>query len=155
MKSYKEFVEAWEASQPYIEAVFQWLRSLGYDVTKKHQELTPDYGSRWEHTDDGDLEIVRIAEVKSMRFNFDSLKSYPYDDVIVNESYKIDTREKNQLDSHFICSNDMSCMLVVPPTTRRHWFKDVKYDRAVKEHREYYFVPKGKCLFRPLKKEIV
>jgi len=63
--------------------------------------------------------------------------SYPYEDVLIDEAYKIDNKNINTLFGYAIANNPLHGFIFVPRSTRKYWYKVKKYDRREKQYREF------------------
>jgi hypothetical protein len=92
-------------SQDGVDATKVWFESRGHKIEKPKTRIRPSYEQRFEYMDDGDLlliqekdgkEVKRIIEVKTKSVDFDSVESYPYKDIVLDEVYKVNRLRKNK-----------------------------------------------------------
>jgi len=148
-KSDKQFLEQLEESHIYVRQVANWLMSKGYDVKINPASVRENYEDRWEHTDDGDLEVRLRIEVKHRKLDFNGPDDYPYDTVLLDECYKVDGREAS-LYGYVILNKDASVAAVASKSTMNHWVRERKYVRDDGEERDSWACPVELCTFHQL-----
>jgi len=147
MKSDKDFREALDKSQYCVLAVAAWMKSGGCDVMIAPTIATPDYESRWQYTDGGDIEIRHRVEVKHRDISFTCSDDYPYATVIVDEKYKIDKIHSRQVWGYIICNRDITHACIIKPDSRDKWKAEKLWDRKYQSDREFYVCPKNNCMW--------
>jgi hypothetical protein len=134
-----------------VNTVCDWLSKRGYDAEPLPFEVAPDHSQWKEYADDGDIRI-RIRgrnyryEVKHRKLKFDSIASYPYESIIVDERYKIEKPHELPLWGYGIVNADRSCMISIPAATERLWFDRVMFDRHYQTNRTFTHCPINKAL---------
>jgi hypothetical protein len=139
------------------DVVCQWLVSMGLNVVKLDQSLTPDYRSRWSHTDEGDLKIIhegnegRIEVKHRPDMNFKSKEEFAYPDIIVDEKYKADGDHELPLYSYVIANKTLTHCMIIPENTRKQWKVRNIYDRKSRRYGDFYFCHLDYVMFREIK----
>lgn len=147
MKDDSVFRESLERSRVISDQVLNWLKSIGHHVTHLPQSTTPDRESRWQHTDQGDLVIRQRIEVKHWpNIDFKSFDDVPYDNIIVDEAYKIQKPGGLSVHSYVIVNASADRAIIILSTTKKHWFTETKWDRMENSQREFCFCPKEHCI---------
>ena len=148
VKPRDEFVGLLAAAADNAEMVAMILRQRGFSVRVLPHSVSPNVQERWKHVDEGDLEINSNGTVERIELkhwpsvNFHSLESVPYQNVIVDEAYKIEKDHRYLLHAYFILNASRTGCLVIPASTRPHWFKKSAVDGRENDGRLYYFCPK-------------
>ena len=143
MKGDKEFVRLLNNSNDVVRMVASKLYKDGYNVRILPSLISPDAESRWDYVDDGDMEIIQRIEVKyKPEIDFKSIDDFPYEDIIIDEAYKVDKKYTSTLFTYIIVNKSKTGYLIIPIWTKQHWFKETKFDRREKENREFYLINK-------------
>jgi hypothetical protein len=148
MKPDAVFYGGLEKSREVAEQVCCWLRGKGYVVSHPEQRTTPSREDRWKYTDDGDLEITltKRLEVKHWpSIDFQTLADVPYEEIIVDEKYKIDKEHERRLEAYITVNKSRTAAIVISADTRHWWKVKNLYDGAEGEHRDFYLCPKRHC----------
>lgn len=147
MKSESDFREALDKSQYCVLTVASWMKNGGCDVMVAPTIAAPDYESRWQYTDGGDIEIRQRVEVKQRALSFTNAEDYPYATVIVDEKYKIDKTHSRQLWGYIICNREVTHACIVRPDSKDKWSTETMWDSKYRADREFYVCPKEHCLW--------
>jgi hypothetical protein len=127
------------------------LKQRGHRVRIIPNTVSPNVKERWDHTDNGDLEISQRVEVKHWpNIDFLSREEVPYTNVIVDETYKIEKEHDLPCYAHIIVNASMTGGLLIPIWTRPFWFKEIRPDRREGGPREFYFCPLEHTIWLPL-----
>lgn len=148
MKSHKQFVKDLDDSQRHVAAVVDWMTKKRYKVKALPQTVSPDYESRYEHQDSGDIELRCRVEVKGRNINFSGREDYPFATVFIDELYKIPS--VYELFAYAICSADGGCIAMVYNWTREHWLEREKFDRVAGRSAIFMEIPKEYVAFYPV-----
>lgn len=144
-KEYSKFIEMLTESRLCAWHVAEWLTRLGFVVKILPATTTPDEGGRFDHVDFGDLEIIKRVEVKYWpEIDFHAIEDVPYNDIIVDEAYKIDKFPKQTLYGYVILNKSKNGCMLIANETRPFWFKKEVFDKKENALRTFYFCPKGK-----------
>jgi len=149
MKSDAEFVRAYLRSVSPVFRVACYLNKLNYRPRILPFEIRPESSQREAYADAGDIEVTKIIEVKRRELDFTCADDYPFETVIVDETYKVKRRElDSRLDGYMIVCRDESHACVVPIATRSQWTTEKLADSTHGgELRENYLVDKSLCAF--------
>lgn len=143
VKPREEFLGLLNVAQQNAQIVAEVLASRGYHVRILPHSISPNVEERWKHTDEGDLEITQRVELKHWpNIDFKSLDEVPYDNVIVDEAYKIDKEHRTTLYAYLILNASVTGYLLIPIWTRRYWFKKELHDGREDSERTYYMCAK-------------
>lgn len=151
-KTHSQFAAALHDSHDIVWAVAEFLTEKGNTVKILPGTLAPSKEENKDHVDLGDIEIIRRIEVKRRPgIDFDSVASFPYPTVIVDEEYKINKFHPKTLYGYAVVNKSKTGMLWIPASTRKRWTSEVKPDDS--EDRECTFVvcPKELTIYVPLK----
>lgn len=152
MKPDAEFEALLCNAQFVANAVAVNLELRGHCVTIKPTRLRATAEQRWQCTDEGDLEIRQRIEVKHWpTIDFHSIEELPYRNVIVDEVYKVDKRHVLPLAAYVIVNASMTGYLLVPNSSRPHWFKKRMHDRREGAEREFYLCPRGRVFYQRMR----
>jgi len=132
-------------------AVCEWLLEQGFDAEVRLSKLAPDYDSRLEYSDSGDIKVTIRGkdyryEVKNRELDFDSVDSFPYPSIIVDEKYKVDRNHELPLWGYAIVNRNRTGFITISSLTRDTWFVKDGFDSFLKEKRTYVHCPKLKSL---------
>ena len=131
--------------------VNDWMKKLGFDTEVLPYDITPNEESRYEYTDDGDIKMTMRVEVKQWKeIDFVSLEDVPYQDIIVDEKYKIDKRNIRTLYCYIILNVSKTKCLIIYSNTYKKWFFKELYDKKEKNYRTFYLCPKKYVKFQSL-----
>ena len=105
IRSNDEFLDTLRASHCAVGVVNEWLRSMGWWVTAVPNLERPDYASRMDYTDEGDLlisdenNLPRPIEVKHCQMHdITTKKEYPHKKVFVD---RVDVWERKPVKPWF------------------------------------------------------
>jgi len=137
MKTDKEFQKGLKRSEIAVNLVNSHLNSLGYN-----SKVLKNTGNG---PDNGDIEIKFRIEVKYSRRHFDSIESFSFDNIFVDEVYKVDKYDIRTLFCYFIVDEDKIGYIHIPRETYPHWIKIKRNDPYENygngEMREWYACP--------------
>jgi hypothetical protein len=149
MKTQEDFVRNLEISQEAVELVVDWLAGYGYDVTLLPHTVAPTKEERFQHMDQGDIMIRQRVEIKHrVDIDFQSVKDFPFDTIIVDEKYKIDKRSINTLHAYVIVNKSKTGCLVIPKNTYPNWIVEERFDSKEGAPRVFYLCPKSFAIFK-------
>ena len=150
--SYDAFVESLGLSQVIALEIAGWLAERGYNCRYKPGTVTPNPESRMEHVDFGDLEVIKRLEVKHWpNIDFQSLDDIGYENIIVDETYKLKKYHKNTLYSYMIVNASRTGALWIDTRTREHWYEDELPDKNNPGTRNFTLVPKKYAIYLRLR----
>lgn len=146
------FTDRLRASHPYVQVVAAWLASKGYDgIDVPEQKVRETAAERWKFVDGGDILVTMRVEVKHRPgLHFDSVDSFPFSTVIVDEVYKVDGRNNHNLLGYATVNADATGLIFVPGKSRKHWKQRTVLDTKKGESRTNYECPKGLCCYFPI-----
>lgn len=147
MKTDREFKEALAESSAAVHVVASWLHAKKCDVLIRPTLVRPSFEERNDFADEGDIEIRQRIEVKHRKLTFTSVNDYPYEDVIVDESFKVDRILKGTLWGYAIINQSMTHACLILQHTRPAWTLQTMYDKADRQQRTFYVCPKDLCTF--------
>lgn len=137
-------------SMIHVEKVAKMFNDRGIRTTTPDTKIRPTEEQMRDFTDNGDLWVhppcggspLKI-ECKQRKFNFDSVESFPYPDVMVSNCHTHD-RANPKPAFYVITDHDVQCVLVVPVSTFEQWTRrDNVWDRFKKRYRNFYNAPKS------------
>lgn len=131
-----------DESEDVVDLICRWLNRKGFDAKKIPATKTPDYKHRMQHTDDGDIAALikgkqQRVEVKGSSKRFDSIESYPYPTVIIDEAYKVTKEHTLPLYGYVIVNKQRTGFLAIPFTTKEHWYTSDKFDSIMQQKRKF------------------
>lgn len=147
MKTDAQFVDSLMQSASCVSAVAAWMLRNNCDVLIRPTVVRPDFDSRNEYADGGDIEIRQRVEVKQRSIDFTSADDYPYPTVIVDEKYKVDRIARGKLWGYLIVNKSGTHVCCIKPDSKSAWVVESKYDKKDGQQREFYVCPKRLCLF--------
>lgn len=147
MKSDAQFTADWFKSHGSVMAVAAWMRSIGYDVSIPAPLLRGDSKDRKLFRDEGDIKVVQRVEVKHSSYPFTCENDYPFDNVIVDEAYKVDGRIRSLL-GYVTLSPCGKYIALIRATTNKEWIKRTLFDKAQNRECEFYMCPKRLVVFQ-------
>jgi hypothetical protein len=151
LKPREEFLTLLENSKVVVWRVAEWLTGKGANVRLIPSTISPNEAVRFEHADMGDIEIVMRCEVKHRpTLDFMSMDDFPYPDIIIDETYKIEKFPKATLYGYVIVNSSMTAAITIPRETRKHWFEAEKFDKRDKVMKKFTFCPKKYLKVVPL-----
>jgi hypothetical protein len=114
MKKRREFISNLEHSYAPVWTVGGYLASKGYTARILPPQVTPDTESRFEYQDQGDIEITQRIEVKQWVNNdFKSLDDVKYQNIIVDEKYKIERYPLATLHGYMILNASKTAAITI------------------------------------------
>jgi hypothetical protein len=160
-KTEEEFHELLTESRKTVRFIVKWLNSIGHKVLFMENEDCPigKKHLRWDYVDLGDVEITQRIEVKQkLKVDWDSLKSFPFPDVIIDEPYKLFKTDKHgvpfpkhltankkelSLHSYIIVNKSKTGCLVFSgkDVLKRDGREAIVFDDRERAEVEYYFAP--------------
>lgn len=148
------FLASLEKSHEVAEVVRQALVRRGHQVRTLPNTVRPSSDERWEHTDDGDLEITLRVEVKhKTKVDFQSFDDFPFPDIITDEVYKVTREHAAKLYAYVIVNTSMTAAMVCGVWDRHHWFVRKIVDSRDGLVRDFYVCPKQYATFWQLDKQ--
>lgn len=147
MKSDAEFLHALQGSQAHVSAVAGWLATKNFDVLIRPTTVRPDFDSRNDYADCGDIELRQRVEVKQRDLDFTCVQDFPYPTVIVDEKFKVDRIPKPHLWGYLIMNRALTHLCCIRSGTRPQWTVENKYDHKDGQTREFYVCRKELCAF--------
>ena len=142
-----QFIESLHQSKEFVQKAAEWLAGQGFEIFVRPTVVRPDWDSRHEFADNGDLEIRMRIEVKHRDLDFTCREDYPFDTVIVDEVFKVDRIPKNHLYGYVILNQACTHAGLIGGKTRPTWTTFEKYDNRISENRSFYVCPKEKVNF--------
>jgi hypothetical protein len=151
MKADEDFLRDLNASFPTVMKVAIWLRAHGQSVNVIVPTIRKDSAGRWEHTDSGDIEILKTIEVKHRGFEFHDVATYPYATIWIGETYKVD---KGLPRLHaFVATNAAEThAAIVNVNTKKDWLVETTFDKKQGRECQSYGCPKELATFIDLRK---
>ena len=149
MKSDSEFVAALDKSKSAVQHVGQWMSDQGWSVVSNFSALRPDFESRHDYADSGDLEVRQRVEVKWINRFFTCAEDFPFPAIIVDEKFKIDRIPIKHLYGYAVVNREWSHVCLISAKTRANWKTATRYDSKDRQERTFYECPVEHCLFLP------
>jgi len=140
--SHEAFSQRLKNSLLPVQLVATWLQQKLALVKINPTQLSPDTESRYEYTDEGDIEIRLRVEVKQSSLPFTSAEDYKYDMIMVDEAYKINKVPKLQLWGYVILNKQQTHCVLVKAETRYLWESEEKKDRQKNRWGTFVMCPK-------------
>lgn len=151
MKDHKKFKELLEKSKESVWLIASHYTRLGHNVRILPTIVAPTKEQRWDYVDDGDIEIIFRIEIKNWNhIDFSSVDDIPYDDIIVDEAYKIEKEHSSKLFAYHIVNASQTGYLFIPASTKDKWFKGERFDRIENRLAEFYLIPKEYVSYRKI-----
>lgn len=152
MKSTRqEFVDLMLESRKVTWLVASKLLSLGEHVRLVPNIIAPDEKSRWDYVDDGDIEISHRIEIKHWpNIDFKSVDDIPYQEIIIDEAYKIEKVHRLKLYAYIIVNSSMTGGIIISALTKKNWRKVTKFDTREKRQMDCYVIDKKNVLYMDL-----
>lgn len=148
MKDDAVFTAALKKSRSVATNICGWLCDKGHSVIELEQKDRTCREDRWDYVDDGDLLIRLRIEVKQRpNLDFHGPDDLPYSAIIIDEAYKLDKAHRYGLHSYIIVNASETCCMIIMAESRKHWFKESRFDSKEQEEREFYLIPKSKVRF--------
>lgn len=141
MKSDENFLNDLESSRRAVNEFAEKLRQKGFEVWLPPQRTRPDAAQREEYADAGDMMVPVRVEHKVRNLHFHSREDYPYPTVIVDEAYKVESKESDPVFLYVIENAERTAAAVVYGWTRRHWQIEEVYDAKQNRKCRNYTVP--------------
>jgi len=146
-KTDNEFVADLKQSDSDANEFVAIQQKLGWDIRLQPLQIRPNYGSRQQYADKGDIQITaRIEHKRRTDLYFTNRETYKYDTVIVDEKYKVDKYQNLPL-MYIIQNAHKTHVAIVYAWTRPHWRTITKYDAKQKRDCEFYVVDKQHVRF--------
>ena len=150
-KTHENFKSALLDSREPVVSVAEWLVTQGHDVKILENTVSPTLEERFEHMDDGDIEVRLRVEVKGRgSLDFDSVASFPFPTVIVDEAYKIAKVHPKKLFGYAIVNKTKTGLLWIPASTKKHWVTTTKRDSKEGMDKKFVECPKEYTTYRPM-----
>ena len=138
-------------------ALAKHLCKKGKDLYIPGLQIAPSYKERYKYMDDGDLFVVNkdgsryCIQVKGSPQSFKSVKSWPYPDIIVDESYKIKRQEKNPPRFYATVNGELTGCITIRWDTKEHWFEREMWDRRQRDKRKFTLCNLEHCRYTRFK----
>jgi len=156
-----EFVERLSISDLAVFRVYMYFVSMGFLLNILQHEISPDHRSRWKYTDDGDIEIFlddptphtayRIEVKHRTTINFNSIDTYPFPDIILDEAYKVEKDHDRPLFAYAIVNADRTGMIIIPARSLPYWFVRTIHDNHYNDDRKFYTCAPSLGVYKELK----
>lgn len=153
MKSDAEFLQSLSASRRDVEAFAEKMRRRGIAITVCEEVTRPDASQRMLYADSGDMTVEMRVEHKARGINFTCREDYPYETVIVDEKYKVESKNGIPLAMYVIENRSRTHAAVVYGWTKNRWTTEKIYD--VRQRRDCVNYVVHKSLVRFCKTEEV
>jgi hypothetical protein len=117
------------------------MEDQGHRVYLPPDRLAPRHEDWRAFQDPCDIKADMRLEHKGRTLAFTCKEDFPYADVIVNETYKIEGQESWPALMHIMASEDGEHAAVVYGCTKKHWFKKWSWDKVQKDWRLNWHCP--------------
>ena len=122
---------------------------LGYEIHVPKIRVRPDSAQRMDYSDDGDIKLIEVIEVKRRKMQFSSIEDFKYPTIIVDVCHTFDNREYKPR-CYVIVNEPMTGAIIINVhKTRKHWRKRTKTDNHAGREREFYECPIHLCSYMP------
>lgn len=138
MKTHAQFCKDLGTSRGAVLAVAAFLQVKGRDVTLPAHRVTPTWEDRYAFQDQGDLMVAKPHQVKETSYEFTSKNDFPFDQIIVDEEYKIKRQLDNPPAGYWIVNKAKTAALFIPWEAKPRWTTFTSYDK--KQGRECTFL---------------
>ena len=147
-KKYSDFVSDLEASREAVLRVASFLQLRGRHVTLPAHFITPSENERYDYQDTCDLFISQGHQIKQSSREFDSIDSFGFNMITVDERYKIEKQLKTPPIGYWIVNKSRTGAIFIPWTTREKWDTYTAPD-PLQNGRNCEFVrcPKSECKY--------
>lgn len=136
MKGQENFEKLMDVSILKMHLVAGLLLKQGFTIRVVPSLVSQSPEERWEYTDDGDLEITQIVEVKGWDMDFKTWEEVTYSNIIVNEAYKVLKMDEDpkhiseatkfkydpRLYGYLTVNKSLSAGIFINGKTFPHWF---------------------------------
>jgi hypothetical protein len=146
----EEFVRSLKQSHQVSIQVKDWLIKRGYDVSVKTTYVRPNFESRHDYVDKGDIILSgegRIEVKYRQNLYFTDRGSYKYPTVFVDELRKIDKPDAEPLVAYIIVNSQRTHVAIIAADTRQKWTTIKRYDGRIGDHRRFCECPKEHVAF--------
>jgi|LakMenE18May11ns_1017448.scaffolds.fasta_scaffold9652694_2 hypothetical protein len=147
MKSDSDFLDSLAASRRDVSSFAEKIRRRGITVNIPQEVTRPDSSLRMLYADSGDMTVEMRVEHKVRGINFTCREDYPFDTVIVDEKYKVDSKSGIPLGMYIIENKSKTHSAVVYGWTQNKWKTQKIYDARQKRECVNYVVPKSMVRF--------
>jgi hypothetical protein len=141
LKDHAGFLKDFRSSITAVNTFAAILRTKGVQVWLPPTQVTPDFESRMEYADSGDMMIHLRAEHKVRNLKFTCREDFPYPTLIIDEKYKVDSKADSPLLAYFIQSEDGQCVACVYGHTKHRWQVEPVYDKLQGRTCHNYTIP--------------
>jgi hypothetical protein len=142
------FVDRLDESEQRVNDWALLLEQQGHRVYLPPRRRAPKREQWRAFQDPCDIKAAMRLEHKGRTLAFtDRKKDFPFADVIVNETYKIEGQESWPALMHVMASDDGEYAAVVYGWTKKHWFKKWSWDKTQQEWRLNWHCPLQYVLF--------
>jgi len=144
-----KYEKAWLESQGVAYGIGLWLKFKGMNVSVPLPRLGT-HEDRYKCIDEGDIHCVERIEVKHRQVDFTDRETYPFDTIIVDETYKLEREHTCGLKAYVIVSRDKNYIAYISAGTRKHWTGKTLFDKTQGEDRTFSVCPKALARFYKL-----
>ena len=142
----KTFLNRLEQSRRDVEKFAAAVAPTGVTVLLP-PAINRDCRENWaDYSDDGDAVVHFWIEHKKRSFSFTSREDYPYQTVIIDEVYKVNSKP-HPCCMYVIQDKTLQHAAIIYGWTRPFWKKERMFDKAVGRHVECYTVDKENVRF--------
>lgn len=135
------FVDDLRRSQRWPVVIAHWFQKRGFDVIIRGQRIRPSADERFAFADGGDLHVLQRIEVKHRPdIDFDSVESFPYDEIIVDVAHSWDKARPKPF-AYFIVNASGTGAFIVYGRFEREWRRGRCFDNHAGREREFLYCP--------------
>lgn len=148
-----------EKSQPTVDMVGKWLEGRGHDITINEMKYRSSYSQRMECGDNGDITLHKRVgdktvdlrvEIKRRSIVFTGVHDFLFDTLIVDEVYKVDRVDMNQVAAYFSVNKAGTHIAYIDPQTKDKWVVETRFDSQRNRNATFYGCPKELVAFAKL-----
>lgn len=146
MKPDEAFLSDLERSRASVSRFASLCRAAGVNIWTGPTVVRPSADERRKYADNGDLLVLLRVEHKDRGLSFTCAADFPYDTVIVDEVYKVDSIPHRPF-WYVSESSDGLRAAVISSRTMAHWTTMRLYDEKQERDCDYYVCPKRLARF--------
>ena len=137
----EEFMHRLQRSRDHFDEFARKQSQLGVQIYTPPVNDAKKHSERWSHRDKSDGLIFLHLEHKRRGVSFTDRESFKFSTVIVDEVYKIDSKEHPCL--IYVSENAAGThAAVIYGWPRCHWVKETRFDAIQDRHCDFYCCPK-------------
>jgi hypothetical protein len=144
MKDLNDFEDELARSEQAVARVEAWLSGAGFKIDRP-ETLYPKFDGDKSGTDNGDLLLEMVFQVKFSHYGFTEANDFPYRMVLVDEVYKFDKLRPRVLGYALVDDQMRAACLINAYQTFEKWDRYMWYSEEEQRECEFYRCPKDLC----------